>query len=426
MADSPTIGTSRWAREIADALTADPRFAAATQTWEGVLAVRGERTAPGVAFQIHKGSVRAVDDRIDGDETFAFVVPPAVWERLLAAGENRYMHEAMGGAFSVVGSGYEYLRMTKPLAYLVDAARQVAGVAEPAPHAPPTSVPPPAPRWSVQGSYLFLNGSLGYAEIGEPAGPARATVLLLHTAGQSGVQYRRVVPRLTALGYRTITPDYPGHGRSEPAAAGPVTDLGDFAAWLVQVIDALDPADAPLVVAGCSIGGKLTLDLATRLGSRLAGAVAMAASADAGRANRKALLRELEDVAAPSRTDRTHLGTRAVVGDAVPAEVRELIATMHRREDPVISNSDLLGWTSHDLTGRLADIRCPVLLVGGADDLWLDLEAMRRSADAIPNGRSVVLEGIGHYPPQELPDFADRLHAWIEPWLGGGDDEHAR
>ncbi|MFG2586478.1 alpha/beta fold hydrolase [Streptomyces malaysiensis] len=46
-------------------------------------------------------------------------------------------------------------------------------------------------------------------------------VLCLHTAGQSGVQWRDVQPRLAALGYRVVVPDLPGHGRSEPAVGGP-------------------------------------------------------------------------------------------------------------------------------------------------------------------------------------------------------------
>ena len=108
---------------------------------------------------------------------------------------------------------------------------------------------------------------------------------------------------------------------------------------------------------------------------------------------------------------------RAVVGAAVSSELRELIATMHRREDPVISASDLLGWTSHDVTGRLADIECPLVLVGGSDDLWLDLDAMRETAASVKRSTTVVLDGIGHYPPQEMTDFADVLHGWIQDCL---------
>ena len=88
--------------------------------------------------------------------------------------------------------------------------------------------------------------------------------------------------------------------------------------------------------------------------------VAMAADAGLGaiegRAFVKSLERELEDCAAPSRSDRTYFGTLAVVGRIVPEPRRSLIATMHRREDPVITNSDLIGWASFDRWAQLPQI----------------------------------------------------------------------
>jgi pimeloyl-ACP methyl ester carboxylesterase len=233
-------------------------------------------------------------------------------------------------------------------------------------------------------------------------------VLLLHTAGQSGVQWRHVAPALAARGFRVVVPDLPGHGRSEPAPGGPVTDLGWYARWLAPLAEELG---RPYVV-GCSIGGKITLDLATRV--PLAGIVAMAADAwTGGRPSEKGLRRELADVAAPSRTDRTELGTLAVVGSGVAAERAGLIATMHRREDPAVSTSDLIGWTTHDLRERLGDIRCPAHLVVGADDLWVPADGVRAAAAAVPGARCTVLDGIGHYPMEEIESFDAVLAGWL-------------
>jgi pimeloyl-ACP methyl ester carboxylesterase len=235
-----------------------------------------------------------------------------------------------------------------------------------------------------------------------------APVLLLHTAGQSGVQWRHIAPALAARGFRVVVPDLPGHGRSEPAPDGPVTDLGWYARWLVPLVEELG---RPSVV-GCSIGGKITLDLATRV--PLAGIVAMAADAwTGGWPSEWGLRRELADVAAPSRTDRTELGTLAVVGGAVPTERRRLIATMHRREDPAVSTSDLIGWTTHDLRERLGDIACPAHLVVGADDLWVPADGVRAAAAGIPGARCTVLDGIGHYPMEEIEGFDAVLAGWL-------------
>lgn len=261
----------------------------------------------------------------------------------------------------------------------------------------------------ARGHYLDIEGALGFVEDWGP--PTAEPVLCIHTAGQGGVQYRRVAPQLAALGYRVIVPDLPGHGRSEPHPGGPVTDLGDYSVWLTRVLDELG-VDR-LNVVGCSIGGKLTMDLAVRLGDRVSTAVAMAASADTGHVKLRALYRELEDTAAPSRSDRTYYGTLAVIGDSVPANERELIARMHCREDPQVSTSDLIGWGNHDILDQLSTVTASTLVIAGEDDLWISAAAVQAAAERIPNGRYLQLPGIGHYPMEEMPDFAARVDGWI-------------
>lgn len=245
-------------------------------------------------------------------------------------------------------------------------------------------------------------------------------LLALHTAGQSGVQYAHVAADLAALGYRVIVPDFPGHGRSEPSAHGPVTDLGEYAQFALTVLDQL--GIDRFVVVGCSIGGKITIDLAVRAGSRIRAAIAMAAGASSGHVSIRGLTRELNDISTPSRSDRTYWGTRAVVGSAVSEERRSLIARMHCREDPIISNSDLIGWGRHDVSASLPEVVCPTILVAGEDDLWIDAEAIRRDAASIPRGSFTFLPGIGHYPMEEMSDFASQVDAWVRTLESSDED----
>lgn len=259
----------------------------------------------------------------------------------------------------------------------------------------------------IEARYSEIGGALSYVEIAGD-GPA---VLCVHTAGQSGVQWRRTTRDLAELGYRVVVPDLPGHGRSEPSPAGPIDDLGVYAEWLRALVGVLG-LDRPYVV-GCSIGGKIALDLAIRCGDELSGVVAMAAEAGNGSVKVSGLRRELQDVAAASRSDRTYLGTLAVVGSSLPAERAELIAQMHRREDPLVSTSDLIGWGTHDVRAQLPSISCPVHLVAGADDLWIDAAEVRSTAALVPGARCTVLPGVGHYPMEEIGRFAEVLHGWL-------------
>ncbi|QTJ67422.1 alpha/beta hydrolase [Rhodococcus sp. ZPP] len=270
----------------------------------------------------------------------------------------------------------------------------------------------------IEARYLNIDGALGFVEIVTPdtSTDGTPTVLCLHTAGQSGVQWRHVASALSRRGYRVIVPDLPGHGRSEPAVGGPVTDLVVFGNWLWKVLDLLG-VERPYVI-GCSIGGKLTLELATRPERPLAGAIAMAAEAGPGRVNVGGLRRELEDVAGPSRGDRTYLGTLASVGHSVPAEAAQLIATMHKREDPEISSSDLIAWGMHDVRNRLGHITCPLHVVAGEQDPWIQTGAVEKVAAVINSARPgyaryTKLDGIGHYPMEEVDDFGSLADQWL-------------
>lgn len=262
---------------------------------------------------------------------------------------------------------------------------------------------------TLRAHQLIIDDRIAFVE---DWGDIDATPLLaVHTAGQSGVQYRHVAADLAALGYRVIVPDLPGHGRTEPAKNGPVTDLGEYAQFGLDVLDQL--GIDRFVAVGCSIGGKITIDLAVRAGDRIIAAIAMAAGSRPGHVSLRGLTRELVDISTPSRGDRTYWGTRAVVGSAIDEERRELIARMHCREDPIVSNSDLIGWGRHDVSEGLPGVVCPTVLVAGEDDLWIDTAAIRHDAESIPRGTFVLLPGIGHYPMEEMSDFAEAVDSWV-------------
>lgn len=276
----------------------------------------------------------------------------------------------------------------------------------------------------IEARYLELGGALGFVEIVTPDRDTAAlpdsaplpTVLCIHTAGQSGVQWRHVARDLADLGYRVVVPDLPGHGRSEPAPGGPVTSIVDYGDWLCALLDALD-VQRPYVI-GCSIGGKLTLELATRPERPLSGAIAMEAEAGPGRVNVAGLRRELEDVAGPSRSERTYLGTLASIGRSVPEDKARIVALMHKREDPEISSSDLIAWGTHDVRDRLHHVSAPLHVVAGRDDPWISVDEVARVAEQVNEtnpGRAQfsALEGIGHYPMEEIDDFAALTDRWI-------------
>jgi pimeloyl-ACP methyl ester carboxylesterase len=259
----------------------------------------------------------------------------------------------------------------------------------------------------IRAEHHEIDGATGFAEVSGDGTP----VLCIHSAGQSGVQWREVLRALPHYEYRVIVADLPGHGRSDNLPGSPVRDLGVYSNWLAELLRRLD-AERPLVV-GCSIGGKIALELATDRRVDPRGVVAMAADAHNRRLSVRVLERSLEDAASPSRGDRTYFGTLACVGRSVPLERAHAIAAMHRREDAVVSAADLIAWTEHDLRSRLAEIKCPVRLVAGEDDFWIDLADVEWATAQIRDCIFEPLPGVGHYPMEEIEGFPSLLAGWL-------------
>lgn len=263
----------------------------------------------------------------------------------------------------------------------------------------------------IRAEYVTIDGTVGFAEVAGSGMP----LLCIHTAGQSGVQWREVLRGLGGSDYQVIVPDLPGHGRSDHLGSGPVRDLSAYTSWLTELLDELDVRN-PLVV-GCSIGGKIALELATNPLVQPRAVVAMAADAYSPQLSVRGLERGLEDSASPSRADRTYFGTLASVGGAMPLARAQVVAAMHRREDPVVATSDLIGWALHDLRDRLSTVQCPVHMVAGADDFWVDPSAVAWAAAQIPHGSYELMPGVGHYPMEELNDFPHQLRTWFDQLL---------
>lgn len=257
-------------------------------------------------------------------------------------------------------------------------------------------------------TWLTIFGAQIYVEAAGQGTP----VLCVHTAGQSGVQYREVLERLPTHGYRVVVVDLPGHGRSSPSPSGPITDLHAYAEYCWEVVRQLS-LDRPLVV-GCSIGGKIALDLCVSHGEELRGAVAMEADGHNGALSVAALRRSMNDAASPSQGERTYFGTLASLGRSVPPDRAERIAAMHRREDSLVTTSDLIGWTTHDVTTALAGVQCPLLVVAGRDDFWVRESDCRAVAESVAHGEFLALDGVGHYPMEERADFPELLAGWLE------------
>lgn len=238
-------------------------------------------------------------------------------------------------------------------------------------------------------------------------------VVLAHGMGDSRRSYRFVAPALVAAGYRVANLDIRGCGESSTGWDG--YSRTDIAGDLVALVRHLG---GPAVLMGQSISGGAATIAAADAPELIAGAVEIAPftrkqSMDLGGLLRnkryrtssvQLLLTMLRgsvpswlkylDIAIPVKpadwaTERTHIA--AVMQE--PARMKVLQAMM--KTAPT------------DAGARLADVRCPVLVIqGSADPDWADprAEGERILAD-LPAGLGTlaVIDGAGHYPHAQTP-----------------------
>jgi non-heme chloroperoxidase len=81
---------------------------------------------------------------------------------------------------------------------------------------------------------------------------------------------------------------------------------------------------------------------------------------------------------------------------------------------PRVWRAALAGLLADDHTARLGEVRCPALVVGGREDTFFGPDDQAELARALPQGRLLLYEGVGHSPHWERPArFAQDLAEFL-------------
>jgi len=204
-----------------------------------------------------------------------------------------------------------------------------------------------------------------------------------------------VAPAL-AERYRVINVDFRGHGSSTAPAAHTLDDLA--ADWRA-ILDREGIARAALV--GLSMGGMTAMRLALATPERVAGLALLDTSADPEPPTKRVQYRFMAGL-------ERRFGHIAVIDAIEPrimmgATTRRSRRDLYEREAARLKRVDVnaLYWTSRavfdrvSIASRLGDIRCPTLVMVGAEDVATTPAKSRRLAAGIPGARLVELPGAG-------------------------------
>lgn len=231
-------------------------------------------------------------------------------------------------------------------------------------------------------------------------------LICLHTAGADGRQYRAILndPEITAR-FRVIVPDMPWHGKSSPPQGFQdeeyLLTTDSYVDFVTSFSDALG-LEQP-VVMGCSIGGRVVLELAKRHADVLRAVIGLQSSAFAQR------YFPLDALHKPN----VHGGEMCaaycygLVGPKAPLEHRWETLWHYMQGGPGVFKGDLHFYSlDGDVSDRLPEIdttKCPVYMLTGEYDYSCTPEASKETAALIPGAELTIMPGLGHFPMSEDP-----------------------
>lgn len=236
--------------------------------------------------------------------------------------------------------------------------------------------------------YLPVDGArLYYAETGSPKG---RPLLLLHAALQTAESMAPLVQLLAPLGFRIVTPDLRGHGRSSHLGQTmTVKGLADDLSVLGERLGIVAP-----VVVGYSLGGMVGLVMARR-----------------GQTEALVVLASRIRPAAKGREtfDPDSIRERSPVwATQLEAKHQELHwAELARQLGEMIST-----WSGLS-PADLAAIVCPLLVVQGDRDELVPLSQAQELASQVSGAELVVVPRAGHPELLYRKDALQNVHDFI-------------
>jgi pimeloyl-ACP methyl ester carboxylesterase len=221
-------------------------------------------------------------------------------------------------------------------------------------------------------------------------------LLLLHGGAQTAHSFDEVAPGL-AHDHDVVALDQRGHGDSDWAAR---YDRDAFAGDIAAVLDAFGWASATLV--GMSLGGLNAIAFAAMRPDRVAGLVVVDVVPTVATAGKEAIGRQLA-VQSFDTFDAAVQHARAFNPRRTVANIRERLHHAMRRDadgrwtykfDPAMGAA--VGRDPESLWWAVGRLRCPTLLVRGAESNILTAEGAARFVRTVPGSQVTVVAGAGH------------------------------
>ncbi len=239
-------------------------------------------------------------------------------------------------------------------------------------------------------------------------------VLLIHGYTGTHRNWAPTVKSLLDAGYRTLSPDNPGHGATAAPTSFEPYEFGVVADTLHQLASGLDYE--PAIVIGHSMGGAIAEEYALRHLDAVRALVLVGSAGGASGTERESMAQHIDDLRDAFRRggmtavfDRQiELGLRPTAASMSPAMLRLSRSEFAKTSWPGYEFGGLALRTRNETLSGLEQLNLPTLIVHGENES----PALKRvAADlerSIAGARRVVIDSAGHSPQFEAPAAFNR------------------
>jgi 3-oxoadipate enol-lactonase len=243
-------------------------------------------------------------------------------------------------------------------------------------------------------------------------GGGRDTVLLVMGLGGHASEWGSAFVADLASDHRVIRMDNRGVAQSRTTAT--TWTMEDMAADVIAVVDALGLPSVHLV--GTSMGGMIAQLVAAHYPARVSRLVLMATGFGGAQSIPPEPKATAVLVPTPGMSigEQRRQGLRALTSDAFADDNSDLIELLvaQRERNPTSGPTFKAQWEAIMLSDRsevVSSIRCPTLVIHGAEDPLVPVQNGRLLAERIAGAELAVLEGTGHLPHLERPEQSAKL-----------------
>ena len=219
-------------------------------------------------------------------------------------------------------------------------------------------------------------------------------VVFIHGAGGNYKHFPHNLRRLPE--YRIYALDLPGHGKSGGLGQQSVHAYAERVIEWVQEIGLYQA-----VFVGHSMGGAIALMLALEYGEHVLGLGLLGTGA-----HLQVLPEILEKLAVARTVDAgVNIIMERTFSEGTGAEIRTTIREQILDTRSTVLYGDYVACDGFDVMDRLREIKVPVCVICGEDDVLTPLKYSAYLAANIRNAKLSMIPNAGHYPMLEQPEL---------------------